>query len=260
MQFAAAVDAPRTAEEFSFCEVLQVYDSSTCPRLSSLASHVRAPMTSRIPPYASVLHRRAHARIGTLSAADAPSQVAIATKAGPTDPLSLTIEPTRFPNADTAASRGRCRCSANPSRPAPIEVLYWSPDVSFDGNSIPRGVLVANGAASGTDAVPHGGAARRRTQRSRDRASRVVRDRSDAPQRSRYRRADRQPRRLPPRHALSARPARSQSLLPRKANKAARPRASRTRCSKTSSSPATISSTFTPVRSTAPTSRRCAAT
>jgi uncharacterized protein len=34
-------------------------------------------------------------------------------------------------------------------QPGTTELLYWTPDVSFDGNAIPRGVLVANGAQPG---------------------------------------------------------------------------------------------------------------
>jgi uncharacterized protein len=34
-------------------------------------------------------------------------------------------------------------------QPGSTELLYWTPDVSFDGNAIPRGVLVANGVRPG---------------------------------------------------------------------------------------------------------------
>jgi predicted deacylase len=34
-------------------------------------------------------------------------------------------------------------------RPGSTDLLYWTPEVSFDGNAIPRGVLVANGAHPG---------------------------------------------------------------------------------------------------------------
>jgi len=44
--------------------------------------------------------------------------------------------------------------------PITTSLLFWTPDVSFDGNPIPRGVLVANGANSGPTlcltAVVHG--------------------------------------------------------------------------------------------------------
>jgi predicted deacylase len=44
--------------------------------------------------------------------------------------------------------------------PKTTELLYWTPDVSFDGNAIPRGVVVANGAKRGPTmcltAVVHG--------------------------------------------------------------------------------------------------------
>ncbi len=44
--------------------------------------------------------------------------------------------------------------------PGKTELLYWSPGVAFDGNSIPRGVIVANGAKAGPTlcltAVIHG--------------------------------------------------------------------------------------------------------
>ncbi len=221
-----------------------------------------ASMTSPFAPYRSALYRRARrssrSRRAAL-AADAPNQVAIVTKAGPTDPLSLTIEPTTLPAVANSGEPKPLPILGKIVAPGTTEVLYWSPGVSFDGNSIPRGVLVANGAQPGTDAVPHGGRARRRTQRSRNRPARAVRDRSCAPQRSRYRRADRQSRRLPPRHALPARPARSESLLPRQGTRQ-RGRASRALAvRRRHQDRATTSSTSTPVRFTAPTSRRCAA-
>ncbi|HTK96762.1 MAG TPA: succinylglutamate desuccinylase/aspartoacylase family protein [Pseudomonadales bacterium] len=96
---------------------------------------------------------------GTPFAADAPSQVAIATKAGPTDPLSLTIEPTAIPKSNSSEPRPVPLLGKSVA-PGAIDVLYWSPGVSFDGNSIPRGVLVANGQHSGPTlcltAVLHG--------------------------------------------------------------------------------------------------------
>lgn len=37
----------------------------------------------------------------------------------------------------------------NTVQPGSTDLLYWTPDVSFDGNAIPRGVLVTNGAHPG---------------------------------------------------------------------------------------------------------------
>lgn len=93
------------------------------------------------------------------SAAEAPSQVAIVTKAGPTDPLSLTLEPASPPT--TAAGEPKLLSLLGKTvLPGSTDVLYWSPGVSFDGNSIPRGVLVANGNRPGPTlcltAVLHG--------------------------------------------------------------------------------------------------------
>ena len=92
-------------------------------------------------------------------AADAPSQVAILSKAGPIDPLSLTIEPSALPTRRTGEPK-TLSILGKIVAPGTTDVLYWSPGVSFDGNSIPRGVLVANGTRLGTHAVSHRGRAR----------------------------------------------------------------------------------------------------
>ncbi len=93
------------------------------------------------------------------SAADAPNQVAIVTRAGPTDPLSLTLQPTAIPS-NAAGEQKPMSLLGKTIDPGTINVLYWSPGVSFDGNSIPRGVLVANGTRPGPTlcltAVLHG--------------------------------------------------------------------------------------------------------
>lgn len=93
------------------------------------------------------------------SAADAPNQVAIVTRAGPTDPLSLTLQPIAVPN-NAAGEQKPMSLLGKTTDPGTINVLYWSPAVSFDGNSIPRGVLVANGTRPGPTlcltAVLHG--------------------------------------------------------------------------------------------------------
>jgi len=93
------------------------------------------------------------------SAAEAPSQVAIATKVGPTDPLSLTLEPASVPTA-AAGEPKLLSLLGKTVPPGTTAVLFWSPGVSFDGNSIPRGVLVANGTRLGPTlcltAVLHG--------------------------------------------------------------------------------------------------------
>jgi predicted deacylase len=93
------------------------------------------------------------------SAADAPNQVAIVTKAGPTDPLALTIEPSAMENAPAGEPKS-LPILGRTVAPGTTDVLYWSPGVSFDGVSIQRGVLVANGARPGPTlcitAVVHG--------------------------------------------------------------------------------------------------------
>lgn len=93
------------------------------------------------------------------SAADAPNQVAIVTRAGPTDPLSLTLQPIAVPS-NAAGEQKPMSLLGKTTDPGVINVLYWSPAVSFDGNSIPRGVLVANGTRPGPTlcltAVLHG--------------------------------------------------------------------------------------------------------
>ena len=179
------------------------------------------------------------------------------TKAGPTDPLSLTLEPSAI--ASTAAGEQKPMSLLGKTiDPGMINVLYWSPGVSFDGNSIPRGVLVANGTRPGPTlcltAVLHGD-----EHNGLEIVRRVLYE-IDPTHLSGavvgvpivnldgFRRGTRY---LPDRRDLNR-------YFPGK-EQAAQPHASRIRCSKTSSGPATISSTSTPARSTAPTSRRCAA-
>ncbi len=120
---------------------------------------------ARMPPRSLRICRRLIAACAlagfslTAFAADAPNQVAIVTKAGPTDPLSLTLEPASLPPVGSGEQKPLSMLGKTVA-PSTIDVLYWSPGVSFDGNSIPRGVLVANGARPGPTlcltAVVHG--------------------------------------------------------------------------------------------------------
>jgi len=95
------------------------------------------------------------------AAAESPDELAIAS---PAPSLAVPEAVTVPAPAPTGTNDGE---SAKPLQilgktiaPVTTDLLYWTPGVAFDGNSIPRGVLVVNGAKAGPTlcltAVVHG--------------------------------------------------------------------------------------------------------
>ena len=96
-------------------------------------------------------------------AATAPNDAAIASPAStPTDPASLNVPAQPLPDApnDAQAAAKPLQILGKVVEPMTTDLLYWTPGVAFDGNLIPRGVIVANGAKPGPTlcltAVIHG--------------------------------------------------------------------------------------------------------
>ena len=256
------MDAPvlRTAEDFSFCDVLQVYDSSTCPRFSQFAFAASRVDDPSHPPYFSVLHhcnrdgglrawrvrrrgaesgrdrhegrsdRSAVAHARTRITADhraRRTEVAVAARQNRPSRLHRRVVSGRRAFRSTG-TRSRAACLwQTVNRPGPTlcltAVLHGD---EHNGLEIVRRVLYEidpthlSGAVIGVPIVNLDGFRR---------GTRYLPDRRDL---NRY---------FPAR------------------NKAAQRHGWHTRCSMTSSSPAPISSTSTPARFTAPTSLRCAA-
>lgn len=97
------------------------------------------------------------------AAADAPNQAPATLATTPSEEPQLFGTHTAASDATTDADRNAVKPLNMLGRvvaPKTTELLYWTPDVSFDGNAIPRGVVVANGAKRGPTmcltAVVHG--------------------------------------------------------------------------------------------------------
>jgi predicted deacylase len=54
-----------------------------------------------------------------------------------------------LPSVSSAAESKPVQLLGKTVTPMTTSLLFWTPDVTFDGNTVPRGVLVANGAKSG---------------------------------------------------------------------------------------------------------------
>jgi hypothetical protein len=95
--------------------------------------------------------------------ADAPKQIPVALATLPPEDPQLLGAATAATDATTDANRNAVKPLSMLGRvvaPHTTELLYWTPDVSFDGAAISRGVVVANGARPGPTmcltAVVHG--------------------------------------------------------------------------------------------------------
>jgi len=99
----------------------------------------------------------------TSTAAEVANQTPVGLVTMPTDDPQLFGAPTPAIDATTDADRNAVQPLNMLGRvvaPNTTELLYWTPDVAFDGNAIARGVVVANGAKRGPTlcltAVVHG--------------------------------------------------------------------------------------------------------
>ncbi len=79
----------------------------------------------------------------------APTDATLAPVPPPLDEISARAEPAEVTQTPTANGGRPLRVLGGVVAPMSTSLLYWTPDVSFDGAPIPRGVIVANGAQPG---------------------------------------------------------------------------------------------------------------
>jgi uncharacterized protein len=149
----------QSVEEFSFCDAIQVYNSASYHgflRLISVSgcSWTRTPLRyirSVVVAFACLSSPVWADNAAAIARLDTPVLATLTTSAPP--PAGASV-------VSASATSKPLQLLGKTVAPMSTDLLFWTPDVAFDGNAIPRGVLVSNGARPGPTlcltAVVHG--------------------------------------------------------------------------------------------------------